>query len=122
MWARSLGQEDSPGEGNGSPLHYSYMGNPMDRGTWGATVHGVTKELDTTYQLNNNCLLCILSTVLDKKSHYINPICKAWTLSLHYPLFPSNESNVLYPIPIFHILSLLLFLSSLCPLSFSLGL
>ena len=28
--------------------------NPMDRGAWGATVHGVTKELDTTRQLNNN--------------------------------------------------------------------
>ena len=36
-------------EGNGNPLQYSCLGNPMDRGTWGATVHGVTKESDTTY-------------------------------------------------------------------------
>ena len=34
----------SPGEGNGSPLHYSCLENPMDRGTWYATVHGVTKS------------------------------------------------------------------------------
>ena len=31
----------SPGVGNGNPLHYSGLGNPMDRGAWWATVHGV---------------------------------------------------------------------------------
>ena len=31
----------SPGEGNGNPLQYSYMENPMDRGAWQITVHGV---------------------------------------------------------------------------------
>jgi len=30
------------GEGNGSPFQYSCLGNPMDRGAWRATVHGVT--------------------------------------------------------------------------------
>ena len=34
----------SPGEGNGNPLQYSCMGNPMDRGAWRATVHTVTKS------------------------------------------------------------------------------
>ena len=34
----------SPGEGNGDPLQYSCLGNPMDRGTWWATAHGVTKS------------------------------------------------------------------------------
>ena len=33
-----------PGEGNGNPLQYSYLGNPMDRGTWYVTVHGITKS------------------------------------------------------------------------------
>ena len=33
----------SPGGGNGNPLQYSCLGNPMDRGVWQATVHGVTK-------------------------------------------------------------------------------
>ena len=36
----------SPGEGNGNLFQYSCLGNPMDRGAWQATVHGVTKELD----------------------------------------------------------------------------
>ena len=31
----------SPGEGNGNPLQYSCLGNPMDRGAWRTTVHGV---------------------------------------------------------------------------------
>ena len=35
----------SPGEGNGTPLQYSYLENPMDRGAWRATVHGVAKSL-----------------------------------------------------------------------------
>ena len=33
-----------PGKGNGNPLQYSCLGNPMDRGAWWATVPGVTKE------------------------------------------------------------------------------
>ena len=43
-----LGSGRSPGEGNGNPLQYSCLENSMDRGAWRATVHGVTKELDTT--------------------------------------------------------------------------
>ena len=38
----------SPGEGHDHPLQYSCLENPMDRGAWWATVHGVTKESDTT--------------------------------------------------------------------------
>ena len=34
----------SPGEGNGYPLQYSCLENPMDRGAWWATVHGVAKS------------------------------------------------------------------------------
>ena len=33
-----------PGEGNGNPLQYSCLENPMDRGAWKATVHGVAKS------------------------------------------------------------------------------
>ena len=36
----------SPGEGNGNPLQYSCLGNPMDRGPLLATVHGVVEELE----------------------------------------------------------------------------
>ena len=38
------GSGRSPGEGNGSPLQYSCLENPMDRGAWGATVHRVAKS------------------------------------------------------------------------------
>ena len=41
------GSGRSPGEGNSNLLQYSCLGNPMDRGVWGATVYGVAK-LDTT--------------------------------------------------------------------------
>ena len=40
MQVRSLGQEDSPGEGSSNPLQYSCLGNLMDRAAWWATVHG----------------------------------------------------------------------------------
>ena len=42
----------SPGGGNGNPLPYSCLKNPMDRGAWWARVHRVTKESDTIYKLN----------------------------------------------------------------------
>ena len=37
------GSGKSPGEGNGNPLQYSCLENPMDRGAWWATVHGVAR-------------------------------------------------------------------------------
>ena len=51
----------SPGEGNGNPLQYSCMGNPMDRGNL-VGYKKVTKELDMTYRLNNNvCVRDVLN-------------------------------------------------------------
>ena len=38
------GSGRSPGEGNGNPLQYSCLENPMNGGAWQATVHGVTKS------------------------------------------------------------------------------
>ena len=38
------GSESSPGEGNGNPLQYPCLENPMDGRTWWATVHGVAKS------------------------------------------------------------------------------
>ena len=40
------GSGRSPGEGNGNPLQYSCLGNPMDKRAWQAIVHGVAKESD----------------------------------------------------------------------------
>ena len=53
MFARSVTQsrptlcnptDHSAGEGNGAPLQYSCLENPMDGGAWGAAVHGVAKS------------------------------------------------------------------------------
>ena len=47
----------SPGEGNGNPLQYSCLGDPMDRRAWWATVHGITKSQtrlsNRHFQINN---------------------------------------------------------------------
>ena len=44
------GSERSPGAAIGNPLQYFCLENPMDRGAWQATVHGVTKETVTKQQ------------------------------------------------------------------------
>ena len=43
-----LGLGRCPGEGHGNPLQYFYLENPMNRGAWRATAHGVPKKSDTT--------------------------------------------------------------------------
>ena len=40
------GSVRSPGEGNGNPLQYSFLGTSMSRGAWLDIVHGVTKDLE----------------------------------------------------------------------------
>ena len=44
----------SPGGWHGNTLQYSRLENPMDRGAWQATVHGVTKESDMTERLTTS--------------------------------------------------------------------
>ena len=44
------GSERSPGGGNGNPLQYSCLGNPMDRRAWQAIVHGVGHDSATKQQ------------------------------------------------------------------------
>ena len=48
----------APGEGNGNQLQYSCLENPIDRGAWQSTVHGVTKELDTLDAKLGTSVLC----------------------------------------------------------------
>ena len=43
VWGLIPGLRRSPGEGNGNSFQCSCVGNPMDRGTWWATVHGFTR-------------------------------------------------------------------------------
>ena len=51
---QSVSQEISLGKGNGNPLQYSCLENPMDRGAWQATVHRVTKSQTQRKQLSTH--------------------------------------------------------------------
>ena len=62
-WVRSLGREDSPGEGNGNPLQYSCLENPMDREAWWAFVRGVT-ESDLTMHTHMHVQVGLLLLLL----------------------------------------------------------
>ena len=53
----------SPGEGNGKPLQYSCLGNPVDRRAWQATVHGVAKSR-TQLKRQHTPPMYILKTVI----------------------------------------------------------
>ena len=67
------GSGRSPRGGNGNPLQYSCLENPMDRAAWCATIHSHTKELDTTEQLNNSNR---------SVSSWICPFLKTFAISL----------------------------------------
>ena len=54
------GSRRSPGEGNGNPLQYSCLENPMDRGVWQASIHGVAKS--QTHELLTHIYLKYLYT------------------------------------------------------------
>ena len=77
-WVQSLGQEDpSPGWEHGNPLQYSCLENPMDRGTWWATVYRVAKSRTWLRQLSTDTsilplykmLICLSHTFLFRSNH-----------------------------------------------------
>ena len=79
-----LGSERSPGEGNGNPLQYSCLDNPVGRGAWWATLHGVTKDLDITKRLNSSSSCFIMTLPLPQIYVFLprNPgIPQDWVLS-----------------------------------------
>ena len=57
----SPGLRRSPGEGHSNPLQYSFLENPMDRGAWPATVHGVAESQTQLKQLSTYAcmLVCV---------------------------------------------------------------
>ena len=68
------GSGRSPGEGNGNPLQYSDLENPMDRGAWQATVHGVAKSQtqlsDFTFTFFHSKIKNIDENLLEKLKVY----------------------------------------------------
>ena len=66
--ANSLQSGRSPRRGNDNPLQFSCLGNPMDRGAWGAAVHGVARVgHDFTFTFHSHALkkeMAIHSSVL----------------------------------------------------------
>ena len=77
----------SPGGGNGNLLQDSCLENPMDQGAWWAIVHVVTKESDTTEQLNSTSSL--LHAVVSELSSLL-------------PSFPLPFSTLSFDSPFFH--------------------
>ena len=63
------GSGRSPGEGHGNPLQHSCQENPMDRGAWLTTVHGVTKSWTRSKRLNRHAC----NSILKKLYHFILP-------------------------------------------------
>ena len=72
----------SPGEGNGNPLQYTCLENPMDRGAWLATIHGVAKSQtqlsDFTFTLRT---LGFWFSLLQEKDSQILMIYQDWAAS-----------------------------------------
>ena len=69
------GSGRSPGEGNGNPLQYSCLENPMDRGSWWAIVHGVTRvghNLATKPRISDveHHFMCLLATYMSSLEKY----------------------------------------------------
>ena len=69
------GSGRSPGEGNGNPLQYSCLENPMDRGARWATVHGVAKSQtrlsDYTYDMKKYSNLIFFPVAVQFSQHYL---------------------------------------------------
>ena len=57
------GSGRSPGEGSGSQLQYSCLGNPTDRGAWGAAVHGNTGVRYNLVTKEQQCLPYVLRLI-----------------------------------------------------------
>ena len=74
----------TPREGNGTPLQYSFLGNPMDRGPWWAVIHKGCKESDMTEQLSMEHYL------INRMSQPTSCPCKNY-LNCHYYPFLSFQ-------------------------------
>ena len=80
-----------PGEGNGNSVHYFYLGNPMDREAWQATVHGVVRvghDLATKPPPGFQSII-VSDSNIQLKNIYIFLFLKSTTQSLGFIQDPS---------------------------------
>ena len=90
---QSLGQEDSPGEGNCNPLQYSCLGNPMDRRAWRATVDGVTQSW--TRLSTHRHILFEFSSVSQACPTLCDPMdCSMPGVPVHHQLLEVTQTHV----------------------------
>ena len=76
----------SPGEGNGSPLQYSCLGHPMDRGAWRATVYGVTRSHTRLNMTMNTIQVNTTEVPGSSFAKVIKRCIERWHTSLSFPV------------------------------------
>ena len=102
-----LGLGRSPGEGNDSPLQYSYLGNPKDRGAWWAIVHRITRvrhDWAAKQQVTNVCLAVLRADKLFSKvvvPFYI-PTSSVWELQPKPGMVCLFNSRILMSVVVGH--------------------
>ena len=83
-WVQFLGWEDPLEKGNGNPLQYSCLGNPMDRGAWQATVHEEAKSRTRLSDFTSNTRV-IFFFFTKFKIDYIYVLFSHYTMYRHDP-------------------------------------
>ena len=83
-----VGGGRSPGEGNGNTLEFSCLENPVDRGAWPVTVHGIS-ESDTTKQLNSTTV----EFSIIRQDFPVDPVAKSPHSQCRGPRFNSCSGN-----------------------------
>ena len=73
----------SPGGGHGNPLQYSCLENPMDRGAWWATVHGVAKSRTQLKRLSMYACTTLIQKVSEKR----------WSMKEHVTAYMSGKQE-----------------------------
>ena len=115
----------SPGEGNGNPLQQPCLENPMDRGAWWATVHGVTKswtrlrDYATTKYIYTSEYCAAFKALFSKTLLFPAHLPVFWAIYL-FPLSPPESRATLNPSCDVSDGSILLD-SSQCPISWANG-
>ena len=86
-----LGSGRSPGEGNGTPLQYSCLENPVEGGAWWATVHGVAKSRTRLSDFTFFSFLLLINETKTFHDRFI--VIRIFKLSFPSPNIQSNQTK-----------------------------